>query len=79
MLLVVQTSPGVIELTYMWLPTWLGMNADLKKKVEAHNGKLKQDVQAYCVRRGIEVSDLVTRFFQRIVSNEKERRKPKPT
>jgi antitoxin component of RelBE/YafQ-DinJ toxin-antitoxin module len=43
------------------------------------NGKLKQDVQAYCVRRGIEVSDLVTRFFQRIVSNEKERRKPKPT
>lgn len=20
----------------MWLPTWLGMNADLKKKVEAH-------------------------------------------
>lgn len=37
------------------------------------NRKLKQDVQEYCDRRGIEVSELLTRFFKRIVQNERHR------
>lgn len=31
---VVRTKEGVLELNYMWLPTWIGMNAALKKSVE---------------------------------------------
>jgi hypothetical protein len=31
---VVQTDPGVLELNFMWLPTWIGMNANLKKEIE---------------------------------------------
>ncbi len=31
---VVRTKEGVLELNYMWLPTWIGMNATLKKSVE---------------------------------------------
>jgi hypothetical protein len=31
---VVMTHPGVLELNYLWLPTWIGFNAMLKKKVE---------------------------------------------
>ena len=31
---VVQTDPGVLELNYSWLPTWIGMNAALKKEIE---------------------------------------------
>jgi antitoxin component of RelBE/YafQ-DinJ toxin-antitoxin module len=41
------------------------------------NSTLKREVQAYCARRGIEMSDLVTRFFVRVVHNDKERLKPK--
>lgn len=36
MKLVVETDPGVIELNWMWLPTWLGHNAEFKKEVELH-------------------------------------------
>jgi len=32
---VVQTEPGVLELNFMWLPTWLGMNTHLKAEIEA--------------------------------------------
>jgi hypothetical protein len=35
MRLVLLTSPGVLELNYMWLPTWLGMNAATKAAVES--------------------------------------------
>lgn len=31
---VVATLPGVLELNYSWLPTWIGMNAQLKREVE---------------------------------------------
>lgn len=34
MRLVVATEPGVVELNFMWLPTWLGINAQLKKDLE---------------------------------------------
>jgi len=31
---IVPTDAGVIELNYMWLPTWIGMNGPLKKELE---------------------------------------------
>jgi len=39
------------------------------------NGKLKLDVQRYCDKREIDMSDLVTRFFRRVIHNEETRRK----
>lgn len=30
---VVVTHPGVLELNWMWLPTWIGSNAQLQKKL----------------------------------------------
>lgn len=35
MKLVVATEPGVVELNFMWLPTWMGLNPQLKKELEA--------------------------------------------
>jgi hypothetical protein len=34
MRLIVATEPGTVELNYMWLPTWIGMNSVLKKEIE---------------------------------------------
>ncbi len=31
---VVMTEPGVLELNYMWLPTFIGMNTALKGEIE---------------------------------------------
>ena len=31
---VVVTTPGVLEINFMWLPTWIGSNAVLKKRLE---------------------------------------------
>lgn len=31
---VVVTGPGVVELNWMWLPTFIGSSADTKKKLE---------------------------------------------
>lgn len=31
----VTVTDGVAELNYMWLPTWVGQNAQLKKDLEA--------------------------------------------
>jgi hypothetical protein len=31
---VVRTAYGVLELNWMWLPTFIGMNASLKKEME---------------------------------------------
>ena len=31
---VIRTAPGVVELNFMWLPTFVGMNAQLKKEIE---------------------------------------------
>ena len=36
---IVITSPGVLELNYMWLPTWIGSNAVLKRKIEEELGE----------------------------------------
>ena len=35
MRLVVLTNPGVLELNYVWLPTWLGLNLALKVELES--------------------------------------------
>lgn len=29
-------GPGVVELNWTWLPTWLGQNTILKQEIEAH-------------------------------------------
>jgi hypothetical protein len=34
MRLVVRSGPGQVELNYMWLPTWIGMNEALLKEIE---------------------------------------------
>ncbi len=38
---VVQTDIGIVELNWQWLPTWIGMNHNLKKELEE---KLKADI-----------------------------------
>ncbi len=41
MRVVVITAPGVLELNYMWLPTWIGSNAMLKQQLEKElSGKI---------------------------------------
>lgn len=39
---VVRTARGILELNWMWLPTWLGMNASIKKQVEE---ELRKEVE----------------------------------
>ena len=34
MRLVTSTDPGVLELSYMWLPTFIGLDAILQKQLE---------------------------------------------
>ncbi len=34
MLFVIRTSPGVVELNFMWLPTFLGMDPILRRDIE---------------------------------------------
>lgn len=54
------------------------MKSSVAKKDDRLNlrvsGELKAEVQAYCAVRGIDMSELVTRFFLRIVANEKARK-----
>jgi len=62
MKLVIVTSPGVLELNYMWLPTWIGINTPLKQELEkALSNKLvgKELTQAAID----EAHDLIVDFF----------------
>ena len=36
---VVRTQEGVLELNYMWLPTWIGMNTVIKPEIERELSK----------------------------------------
>lgn len=36
MKLLLRTGPGTVGINYMWLPTFVGMNAALIKEIEAH-------------------------------------------
>lgn len=40
MKLIVATEPGVVELNFMWLPTWLGMNNIMKAEIEEKIGPM---------------------------------------
>ena len=42
MRVVVQTDPGVVELSFMWLPTFIGLNGVLKQELET---KLKTKIE----------------------------------
>lgn len=35
---IVATNPGTVELNFMWLPTFLGMDVNLKKYIEDEMG-----------------------------------------
>ena len=45
---IIDAGKGVVELNYMWLPTFIGMNAVLKQRME-------KDLQAEL--RGVELDD----------------------
>lgn len=47
---IIATDPGVVELNWMWLPTFIGMNANLKQVLE---DRLR------AVLEGRELTDLV--------------------
>lgn len=36
---ITRTQEGVLELNYMWLPTWIGMNAKIKRDLEKAIGE----------------------------------------
>ena len=46
---VVATEPGVVELNWLWLPTIIGMNAELKVRLEK---KLASKVQGLPLTEG---------------------------
>jgi hypothetical protein len=35
-LAVIKAAPGVVELNYMWLPTWIGLNSALLQEIGDH-------------------------------------------
>lgn len=39
MKIVIRTEPGVIEMNWMWLPTWIGMNQQLTRELNEELGK----------------------------------------
>lgn len=39
------------------------------------NRRLKKKMQKYCVRHGVDMSEIVTRLFERLVAKEEERRR----
>ena len=43
---VVHVAAGIVELNFMWLPTWIGMNAGAKKEVE---NKLKDLIEGMAI------------------------------
>jgi len=65
MLLVYPVEDGVVELAYMWLPTWIGMNPVLKKEVEMHMTAIFTGKGATLEEMHVAVIDyLCTRFTE---------------
>lgn len=61
MLLVEELEPGVHELLYMWLPTWVGMNVVLLQEVEVH-------VREHFVGKAATLSDVHNEVIQFLVN-----------
>lgn len=36
MRLIERSSPGEVDLQFMWLPTWIGINSALQQEIEQH-------------------------------------------
>ncbi len=49
---VVATDPGILELNFMWLPTWLGLNPHMKTELEA---ELRKRTEGRTMEEGIEI------------------------
>lgn len=39
MRLVERTGPGALQVSWSWLPTWIGMNVNLIRELDEHLGK----------------------------------------
>lgn len=67
MRVVTATDEGAVELNWMWLPTWLGMNAKFKKELE---DKFKEKIEGRPLDEGTlddihnEVLDFISNKFQ---------------
>ncbi len=59
---VIKTAPGVVELNYMWLPTFVGMNSTLKWKMEQ---RLKPKLEGKELTNSLldEANELVIKFL----------------
>lgn len=55
---VILTDPGVLELNWQWLPTWVGMNTALTQKIEREIAPLVQG-KALTARELDDVSDKI--------------------
>lgn len=64
-----RTGPGTISLNYMWLPTFIGMNAALIKELEEHVSPLllgQELTDEALDRAGEAVIDYLVRKFPQI-------------
>lgn len=61
---VVNIGDGVVELNYMWLPTWIGMNSELKARMEAEL-RPKLEGQDLTDRTLDEANNMVLDFLER--------------
>lgn len=62
MKLVIIPEPGVLELNYMWLPTWIGINTPLKQELE---GAIRSKLVGKELTSAVidEAHDLIVEFF----------------
>lgn len=56
----ISVTGNVVELNYMWLPTWLGQNAQFKKQLETD---LRSQVE------GLELTEVSLDAVDRLVMN----------
>jgi hypothetical protein len=60
-----QLEPGgVVTLNYMWLPTWLGLNVEFKRKLEQEFSKRVKGVDSDQLQRlEVELLDYIVEQF----------------
>ena len=64
MRIVHRTEPGVVELNWMWLPSWIGMNQQLTREINEELGK-------HVIGRHLtdevldDISDLIVGYLER--------------
>ena len=63
---ILRTRTGVLELNWTWLPTWVGMNTQLKKAIET---ELSDKVKGKPMTEAVldEINDMVIDLLERKV------------